>query len=222
MMDEAEAPAPPQLILRFTRGCVRRWRRAGRPCGGRSTHCRPAHGRGLPEPLLRAAPQEAGRAGRLAVPDRPLRRSPRAHARALRAGHPRRRPRGRPGPSRPQGSSARRGRSSGCSGNPSPCAHALEAYTPGPDEDVYPVIEIAWQNGGAAEEGVRPRPRSPRRLLGDHDGRRVRTSLATPTSATTASAGSCGPCTRSSPSGSATTAPAAASRFRPMPPSRGS
>ncbi len=55
-------------------------------------------------------------------------------------------------------------------GEPEPVRAALEAYTPGPEDDVYPVIEIAWQNGGAAEEGLRPRTRPARRLFGHHDG----------------------------------------------------
>ena len=32
-------------------------------------------------------------------------------------------------------------------GEPEPVRAALEAFNPGPDDDVYPVIEIAWQNG---------------------------------------------------------------------------
>ncbi|VTR90976.1 Uncharacterized protein OS=Singulisphaera acidiphila (strain ATCC BAA-1392 / DSM 18658 / VKM B-2454 / MOB10) GN=Sinac_1894 PE=4 SV=1 [Gemmata massiliana] len=38
-------------------------------------------------------------------------------------------------------------------GEPEPVRAALEAYTPGPDDDVYPVIEIAWQNGVLPQKG---------------------------------------------------------------------
>lgn len=38
-------------------------------------------------------------------------------------------------------------------GEPEPVRAALEAYTPGPDDDVYPVIEIAWQNGVLPKKG---------------------------------------------------------------------
>jgi hypothetical protein len=36
---------------------------------------------------------------------------------------------------------------------PEPMREALEAFTPGPDDDVYPVIEIAWQNGLLPQKG---------------------------------------------------------------------
>ncbi len=36
---------------------------------------------------------------------------------------------------------------------PEPMRQALEQYTPGPDEDVYPVIEIAWQGGVLPRKG---------------------------------------------------------------------
>jgi hypothetical protein len=38
-------------------------------------------------------------------------------------------------------------------GEPEPVKAALEAYSPGPDEDVYPVIEIAWQNAVLPKKG---------------------------------------------------------------------
>jgi hypothetical protein len=38
-------------------------------------------------------------------------------------------------------------------GEPEPMRAALEAFTPGPDDDVYPVIEIAWQNGVLPRKG---------------------------------------------------------------------
>jgi hypothetical protein len=38
-------------------------------------------------------------------------------------------------------------------GEPEPVREALEAFTPGPDDDVYPVIEIAWQNGVLPKKG---------------------------------------------------------------------
>jgi hypothetical protein len=38
-------------------------------------------------------------------------------------------------------------------GEPEPMRAALEAYSPGPDEDVYPVIEIAWQNAVLPKKG---------------------------------------------------------------------
>jgi hypothetical protein len=38
-------------------------------------------------------------------------------------------------------------------GEPEPVRRALEAFTPGPDDDVYPVIEIAWQNGVLPKKG---------------------------------------------------------------------
>src|SRR3954454_14690763 len=38
-------------------------------------------------------------------------------------------------------------------GEPEPVRAALERFTPGPDDDVYPVIEIAWQNGVLPEKG---------------------------------------------------------------------
>lgn len=36
---------------------------------------------------------------------------------------------------------------------PEPMREALEAFTPGPDDDVYPIIEIAWQNGLLPQKG---------------------------------------------------------------------
>ncbi len=36
---------------------------------------------------------------------------------------------------------------------PDPVRAALEAHDPGPDDDVYPVIEIAWQNGLLPKKG---------------------------------------------------------------------
>lgn len=36
---------------------------------------------------------------------------------------------------------------------PEPVREALEAFAPGPDDDVYPVIEIAWQNGLLPKKG---------------------------------------------------------------------
>ena len=38
-------------------------------------------------------------------------------------------------------------------GEPEPMREALEAFAPGPDDDVYPVIEIAWQNGLLPKKG---------------------------------------------------------------------
>lgn len=38
-------------------------------------------------------------------------------------------------------------------GEPEPMRAALDAYEPGPDEDVYPVIEIAWQNAVLPRKG---------------------------------------------------------------------
>jgi hypothetical protein len=38
-------------------------------------------------------------------------------------------------------------------GEPEPVREALEKYEPGPDDDVYPVIEIAWQNGVLPKKG---------------------------------------------------------------------
>ena len=38
-------------------------------------------------------------------------------------------------------------------GEPEPVRAALERFTPGPDDDVYPVIEIAWQNGVLPQKG---------------------------------------------------------------------
>jgi hypothetical protein len=38
-------------------------------------------------------------------------------------------------------------------GEPEPMRIALEQYTPGPEEDVYPVIEIAWQGGVLPKKG---------------------------------------------------------------------
>ncbi len=39
-------------------------------------------------------------------------------------------------------------------GEPEPVRDALEAFNPGPDDDVYPVIEIAWQNGLLPKKGL--------------------------------------------------------------------
>ncbi len=38
-------------------------------------------------------------------------------------------------------------------GEPEPVKAALEAFEPGPDDDVYPVIEIAWQGGLLPKKG---------------------------------------------------------------------
>jgi hypothetical protein len=38
-------------------------------------------------------------------------------------------------------------------GEPEPVRAALEAYTPGPEDDVYPVIEITWQQGLLPKRG---------------------------------------------------------------------
>ena len=38
-------------------------------------------------------------------------------------------------------------------GEPDPVRDALEAFTPGPDDDVYPIIEIAWQGGLLPKKG---------------------------------------------------------------------
>lgn len=38
-------------------------------------------------------------------------------------------------------------------GEPEPMRGALEAYTPGPEDDVYSVIEITWQNGLLPKKG---------------------------------------------------------------------
>lgn len=38
-------------------------------------------------------------------------------------------------------------------GEPEPVRAALEAYAPGPDDDVYPVIEITWQQGLLPKKG---------------------------------------------------------------------
>ena len=37
---------------------------------------------------------------------------------------------------------------------PEPVRDALDAFTPGPDDDVYPVIEIAWQGGLLPKKGL--------------------------------------------------------------------
>ena len=50
-------------------------------------------------------------------------------------------------------STRRRGASTACSVNPEPMREALEAFAPGPDDDVYQVIEIAWQNGVLPKKG---------------------------------------------------------------------
>ena len=57
---------------------------------------------------------------------------------------------------------------------PEPVREALAAVDPGPDDDVYPLVELAWQAGLLPEEGVRPRPRPQRHLFGHHDGRQRR------------------------------------------------
>ncbi len=38
-------------------------------------------------------------------------------------------------------------------GEPEPVKAALEAFDPGPDDDIYPVIEIAWQNAVLPKKG---------------------------------------------------------------------
>jgi hypothetical protein len=38
-------------------------------------------------------------------------------------------------------------------GEHEPVRKALEAYTPGPDDDIYPIIELAWQNGLLPKKG---------------------------------------------------------------------
>lgn len=38
-------------------------------------------------------------------------------------------------------------------GETEPVREALEAFNPGPDDDVYPIIEIAWQNGLLPKKG---------------------------------------------------------------------
>jgi hypothetical protein len=38
-------------------------------------------------------------------------------------------------------------------GEPEPVRTALEQFTPGPDDDVYPIIEIAWQGGVLPQKG---------------------------------------------------------------------
>ncbi|MBP3958059.1 hypothetical protein J8F10_22625 [Gemmata sp. G18] len=38
-------------------------------------------------------------------------------------------------------------------GEPEPVREALEKFTPGPDDDVYPIIEIAWQSGVLPKKG---------------------------------------------------------------------
>jgi hypothetical protein len=38
-------------------------------------------------------------------------------------------------------------------GEPDPVREALKAYTPGPDDDTYPVVEVAWQQGLLPEKG---------------------------------------------------------------------
>ncbi|MCS6866616.1 MAG: hypothetical protein RMJ56_02805 [Gemmataceae bacterium] len=38
-------------------------------------------------------------------------------------------------------------------GEPEPLREALQAYTPGPEEDIYPLLEIVWQNGVLPEKG---------------------------------------------------------------------
>ncbi len=38
-------------------------------------------------------------------------------------------------------------------GEPEPVKAALEAFDPGPDDDIYPVIEIAWQGGVLPKKG---------------------------------------------------------------------
>jgi hypothetical protein len=38
-------------------------------------------------------------------------------------------------------------------GEPEPMRAALEAYTPGPEDDVYPIIEITWQSGLLPKKG---------------------------------------------------------------------
>ncbi len=39
-------------------------------------------------------------------------------------------------------------------GEPEPMREAIEAFDPGPDDDVYPIIEIAWQNGVLPKKGL--------------------------------------------------------------------
>ncbi len=67
-----------------------------------------------------------------------------------------------------------------CSANRNRYGPPCEAYTPGPDDDVYPVIEIALARRTAAEEGLRPRPRPARHLFGHHDGQRLGPRLPNP------------------------------------------
>lgn len=38
-------------------------------------------------------------------------------------------------------------------GEPDPVREALRTFTPGPDEDTYPVVEVAWQQGLLPEKG---------------------------------------------------------------------
>jgi len=38
-------------------------------------------------------------------------------------------------------------------GEPDPVKEALRTYTPGPDDDTYPVVEVAWQHGVLPEKG---------------------------------------------------------------------
>src|SRR5207302_522441 len=38
-------------------------------------------------------------------------------------------------------------------GEPDPVKEALRTYSPGPDDDPYPVIEVAWQHGLLPEKG---------------------------------------------------------------------
>src|SRR5205807_1983800 len=38
-------------------------------------------------------------------------------------------------------------------GEPDPVKDALRTYAPGPDDDPYPVIEVAWQHGLLPEKG---------------------------------------------------------------------
>ena len=106
-------------------------------------------------------------------------------------------------------------------GEPEPMRAALEAYAPGPDEDVYPVIEIAWQNAVLPKKGFD--------LVLDRNGVCSAITMVS-SSDITGNADLRDYCvgrlarrsTSNSPKGSATTRRDAASSSRPKRPSAGS
>ena len=138
---------------RCSSGCEPRSPRARAGRRRRRARRGPAEGRGLPEPLLRAPHEEAGRTRRLAVPHR-ARRPNCPRTRTSPTSRPSARPAAHVGRRAPRAQGfGRRGRSSACSANRNRCARPSRPTRPGPDDDVYPVIEIAWQNGVLPKKG---------------------------------------------------------------------